>query len=431
MRSLKPVTRFLRKPKVIVAEIVAITVAAVLGATIPQVGSEVAAAPLAGMPEWVVALIETLALDHVFGSVWFLALVLLSACSLALALSDQWRRAWRLWRRPVTWERMANAPFRREIDIQPPDAPRERREFIGDSMRLGLWGSPLFHLGLMLLIIAGLLRMLFGADAVVDLYEGETLEPSPAAYGAQWPGRLAQPFHLREPLTLRELQIDTYENGGLRQLAAEMELGGETRTVAINEPLAQGASVLYLTSMWGPTALIVNDPEGESQGHALLLHLSPDGRYKNETTLPDGTRIIAAARRLDPTSVDIRVTRDGALLASERLAPGENRISLPGGARLELRGIVNWARFTGRRDYSEPVLYGAFVFVLVGACFMYGVIRVESVVVWEPTPEGARLRVAMRPQRVAPLFAGRFERLVTDSRAELEAVMKERIHEAS
>ena len=39
MWSMKSATRFLRKPKVIVAEVAAITAAGVLGATIPQAGA--------------------------------------------------------------------------------------------------------------------------------------------------------------------------------------------------------------------------------------------------------------------------------------------------------------------------------------------------------------------------------------------------------
>ena len=49
--------------------------------------------------------------------------------------------------------------------------------------------------------------------------------------------------------------------------------------------------------------------------------------------------------------------------------------------------------------------------LLGGALLMYAVIRVETVVRVEPDGDGARLWVAMRPQRFTPLFAERFERL--------------------
>lgn len=298
----RTVRRFLQKPTVVIGELAAIALASVLGATIPQSGTATAGAiEMFRAPVWVASVVDLLGLDQIFSSAWFLTLVALAGCSLSLALNDQWRRAWRLWRRRGGSGKLSGAPFRYEVEVPLSEPLRERRVCTRDSLRLGLWGSPLFHLGLWLLVAAGLLRLLFGTDAVVDLVVGETLPPSPSAYGAQWPGLLARPFSLQDPLTLLDLQVETYPGGSLQQFSAEVEVGGERRTVAINAPLSSGAEMLYLTSTYGPAVQLVTDLGGALEGHTLLLYVAPGGRYSGELVLSNGVRILATARkRLDP-----------------------------------------------------------------------------------------------------------------------------------
>ncbi len=423
-------TRVLRKPAVIVGELVALTLAGVLGATIPQSAlTATGAVERPGTPEPLASMVSLLGLDRIFGSAWFLAIIVLVGCSLFLVWKDQWRRTWRLWKRPARGARLSGAPYRYEVEVPLSRPSPEARVRYRDSLRLGLWGSPVFHLGLLVLVVAGILRLLLGADAVVDLMVGETLPPSPSAYGAQWPGLLARPFSLRDRLMLRQLELDTYADGSLRQLVAHVVLGdqagGKERTVAVNDPLSDGRHSLYLTSTYGPAALLATDLGGSRERHALLLYADPSGRYRGELQLSAGANVVRALvytrDRLDPMALEVRVLRGTALLTASQLAPGE-AIRFPDGRVLQLRAITKWARFTAQRDISAPVAYAGFALACLGALLMYGLIRVESEVAWAPTPAGVRLTVAMRPQRFAPLFASRFEHLVAESRAELAAL---------
>ena len=369
------------------------------------------------------ALTSFVGLDRTFTSVWFLALVVLAGASLSLVLRDQWRRSWRLWRRRTAGAQLSGAPLRYEVEVRLPEPLRESRIRRRDSLRIGLWGSPLFHLGLLVLVLAGLIRLLFGVEAVVDLIEGETLPAStPSAYGAQWPGLLARPFSLSDPLTLSQLHVERYPSGSLRAISAEVELGDEHRILAINGPLSQGTSTLYLTATHGPAVRLATDLGGTREGHALLLRAAPGGRYTAKLVLPDGTLIRASTReQTDPGRIDLRVVRAGALLASANLSPGEG-IRLPGAGALELRDVSSWVRVVAQRDASTAVVYTGFGLACAGALLMYGVIRVESSVVWQPTEQGVLLKVAMRPHRFAPLFTARFEGLVAESQAELSAL---------
>jgi hypothetical protein len=95
-RSLKT---FLRSPKVIIGEIVALALLCALGAALPQSGTS-SPAELNRLHEqgWlVIGLVKALALDDVFHSVGFLAAALLTALSLFLLVVEQARRLRAQW----------------------------------------------------------------------------------------------------------------------------------------------------------------------------------------------------------------------------------------------------------------------------------------------------------------------------------------------
>ncbi|RMF80851.1 MAG: hypothetical protein D6739_09855, partial [Nitrospirae bacterium] len=164
--------RLLRRPRVIAAELGALAVLAAVGAAVPQRG-----APGEGPPAWAAAV----GLDHVFTSWPFVAVCLACTASLAVVTAELWRRLIREWRHRPTAERLRSAPHR--LSFERPATGRGG--WVSRRGRLGLAGSPLFHLGLLLVAVAGLLRALFGAGAVADVVVGETLAPSPAAWSAQ------------------------------------------------------------------------------------------------------------------------------------------------------------------------------------------------------------------------------------------------------
>jgi len=64
------------------------------------------------------------------------------------------------------------------------------------------------------------------------------------------------------------------------------------------------------------------------------------------------------------------------------------------------------------RDPTAWPMFAGFAIAIVGVMFMFLFVRVDSMVVSEPDGEGEKVTLAMRPQRLAPLFAERFERLV-------------------
>lgn len=154
--------RLLRKPAVILGELTAIAVAGVLGATLPGA--------------------------HIFQSVWFALVALLTAASLALVVNEQFRRVRSQWRQQPSPAQFQSAPFKAEFER--PATSANPQHLAWSERRVNLAGSLVFHTGLLLIILAGAWRALFLSEAAVDLFEGETLPPHglvcPVA-GSLWP----------------------------------------------------------------------------------------------------------------------------------------------------------------------------------------------------------------------------------------------------
>jgi hypothetical protein len=409
------VRRFLRAPRTILTTLAAIGVAGLLGGTLPQ---------RAGDPDrwrrWVEdwprlsSSLSRLDLDRVYDSWWFLALVLLSGASLCVVLVEQWRRLPSEWRAPPP-AAFANAPFRAEFD-------RAASGSSGDSVRstgrLGVLGSPLMHVGIALVVVAGLVHVLFATVAQSDVYVGETIGTRPGDWGVQWPGRIAPALALPEPITFASYEPDVDPAGGTRMLSATFRSAsdGELRRAAINDPARVGSVSIYVDALHGPAAFVVLQGAGEELRRVVLLREAPGGDVASEW-LRDGTELRFRAERpakaLLPGRVAVRALRRGALLGSGSVAPGE-QLAFPGGARVELAGLRWWSRFTAKRDPSVAVAFAGIALALLGAIMNVAFVRTDALVrVQAGTEPGTEhVLVALRPRRLAPMFGARFEALV-------------------
>ena len=413
--------RFLRSPRLIVAEIAGITLGGLVMAIVPQQGAERAAA--AG------GLVSVLALDRVARSPWFLSFLILSIASLAVVIVDQTKRAWHFSkRRPITGA-AGPAPYRREAVFAGviPDVPGSEYRMRGS---LGHWGSPLFHAGVLVVIVAGLLRLLFSADAAVDLLVGETLA-SGSVYDVQRPGLLGSPFAFPQRFRLDEIRVERYPSGETKAVEGVVSVGEGTRArrraIAINDPTRIGIHTLYITARGGSAVLVEVANGAATERHAILLRESANGS-EGSVMLADGTLLRVSSDRgglgVAPGQVDVRAARGGALAGIALLAPRDS-MALPGGVRVSVAAIVPWVQISGQRDLSTPVVYLGFLLACLGGLLMVMVIPVETVIVREKVAEGVRLTVAMRPRKFAPLFAPAFEDLWRRSCEGLEVVEPE------
>ncbi len=414
--------RFFRAPATIVGEILAITVLGGLGAALPQTGVATAT-ELARLQEhgaFVTALVDWLALDHVFTSPAFLIALAMATMSLSIVVVEQIRRLGALWKLVPTEAHFRNAPLRHEFTR--PAQGASKSVAIRVRGRLGLAGSPLFHTGLLCVILAGGLRALFGTEAVVDVYEGETLPTTVEAWGAQWPGLLGKPFRLDDPLTLNAVHEDRYPSGELKGLGLSLTFHGpegtQVREMAVNQELRMSHGRLYMDAKHGPAAMVEWEAPGaptlrtaalmeqkEPQAYGTYVHGPRHLQARLRAVMPtDGQR---------PGSLEVRIL-DGASTSMEAvLKPGES-LTIPGGGELRLHGLPAWARLHGNHDPALGLAYAGFALILLGVALNIGVVKVDELVSVTPGNGTERVVVALRPHRFVPLFQERFERLVRD-----------------
>lgn len=217
------------------------------------------------------------------------------------------------------------------------------------------------HLGILLLILAGIVRVLFATEGRVDLIEGETLPAGPAAWTPVSRGRLAGPFHLEQPLTLESVHGRRYPTGELQDLTARLSVG----EIAVNRQLRLGGKRLFLTQEFGPALLI----EWSSAVRAAILL---DSATRTGTAdSPAGLTAHFRAGTARPEAVEARIMRGPGLLFAGDVRIGQT-ITLAGGETLTLRGVPMWARLHGSRDPSILCMYLGFAILLLGCVMQFG-----------------------------------------------------------
>jgi len=410
------VRRFLRSPRTIIVELLGIAGAGVAATVVDQLPTAPQRERFAEANPVLARVVQRLSLDHIFTAWWFLALVAVAACSLGIVTWEQWSRLFREWGTPGE-KAFRAAPLRREVSRE--RTGEGRRVSISTTGRAGALGSPLFHAGLLVVALAGIARMLVGADAARDVWEGGVIPAGPEAFEIQDLGPFAAPVALPRPIRFVELLPVYYPSGGLLGLSARLEVGQgspTSTTVAVNDPLDLWNTRLYLTQSFGPAAILEFPTDGTPVTRAVLLASAEAGGFEWTGPLPGGRELRlrappAGTSSRPPDYVEVRILERDGLLAAGRLQRG-SALLLPDGSALVLRDVRWWSRVTSSRDPTAWPMFAGFGISIVGVVLMFGFVRVDTMVVAEPDGDRERVTIAMRPQRLAPVFAERFDRLL-------------------
>ena len=411
------VRRFLRKPRVIVGEVVAISLAIALMTGIPQVSESTALDRHRFAADWplLANVAEILAFDRVTQAPWFLALVLAALASLLLVLVEQWRVLLRTWRRPLTEAALLGSPFTAEFE-------RPARQQAGVRLmqtgRIGLAGSAMLHLGLVLCVLAGFAGMLIVRSGVVELVEGETIAAGATeVWAQQWGGPLSQPLALQEPLQFQQLKDVRYPSGELQSLSAVLHVGAMPAArvveVAVNTPLDIGAERLYLTAVGGAAVLVELGGRTGAPVAVLLRAVSADVMEYDGQLGGIELHLRAAISKTGklPEQIFARILLDGGMRYAGPLAVDQG-VNLSDGRHVVVRGVRHWSQFRARRDDSLVVAWVGLACGLLGSLLIYGISPVAWMVRVDSLGATERVVIRMKPLRFAPLFRERFAALV-------------------
>ncbi len=399
---------FVKRPAVVTAEVAAFGVAAAVVASIPQAPYDEEIAGFAARWPRLGAATGALRLHEVSTSGWFLAVVALCLASLVAVQVDQWRRLARLWRAALAPGAFARAPFRAEYPLagRVPPAPR-----FTTTGRLGLLGSPTFHLGLVVVVAAALVRLLTFRDGIVRAVEGEVIASAPGAFAPERGGWLSRPLALASPVRIDRIQPEHYPSGALRDLsirAAVLASGApeERRSFAVNAPLEMGDATVYVGSRWG--AISVLEWRTSSGVEPVPVWLDPASAELRGGARPGGGLEVRmrTGGEGELASAELRVLRDGVLLSVNEVSPGAE-LPVGAGESLRVASLARWALLKASVDPSRPIFFAGIAIGIVGVVLMLGVARVDEGVF----VEGDNVVVALRPHRFAPLYAERFERM--------------------
>lgn len=400
-----------------------------IAATVPQR----ATTSVDGIAAWKAAhsafapIVDLLGLDRAFSTWWFLATLALFALSLGIATTRMWRAALRR-------ARGEDMSPRTHVPGLTFDEARERALALGYRSvrggagsgaatairlvrhRMGWWGSTVLHVGMLVVIVAGLVSAALTARAVVDLSQGEVWSPGDP-FLAEETGPFAAPADPGHAIRFDSATTTAWPTGELKSLTIELSLATasgawQPATTSVNRPLRANGHIIYASpGEFGPAGFVVlrgpGVPEARlrlefpfvPRGSAGYTDIQPDGWPRIDARWdPDGVRgeKLLAMRLLDDAGTEHRVELD----------PAETGELGPYTAEFEIEG--QWARLIVVRPVGVWLLFLGFAVIGIGSLMLY--LWVPRELVLEHHPAG--VQYSWRAARMPRSYAGERDEII-------------------
>lgn len=449
--ALSRIVTLLRSRKLAVTLIALVALYGILGTLVPR-GTPQSAV----VAEWAAAhpvaasVAEPLGMYRAFTSPAFLALAVLLAASTTACAFERTRRALRLSRslraRPsdALIERLAkrpeaSIPVSSDLDADTlMDSVRERLGKRGLNVSIhdglasgraglaGLAGSPLFHWSLVLLMFVTAAGQATRAEGFLGLPLGERVADVHESYLQIVEGPFFSENHSGVVLEMSEMNRDFVKDG--TDYGPSPYIRAYRDSVLVqegwvhpNSPLRVGALMIHMAA-FGPAATLSVESTGgaEIARTTFTLDLSTDTssgtvpQVFDLTTAQGQAGLTARIQVLTKAAAGASPTEARALIETKTVeaaefgppvtVPVDSTIDLPGGGRLRVVSVTDWARVSVANDWSVPFIYVLLMLAILGLAVAVLVPARRVSVLLVETDEGRFLNIGTWHDKRDPTF---------------------------
>ena len=356
-----------------------LAVASMLGGTLPQTARLSPQVQQGFQTDWsgISSWLEMLGLSNLFGSEWFAILytALLINLVAGVAYSIARRYAWYRGRVPPRFQLQGKGHLPLQLPVPFGTLSPSGRQSRG---MFGLWGTPLFHGGIAVIVLGGIWSASVGFGAHLELSVGETYRGQQKKLvmdrGDSMPAGLDAVLHLDG------IDVEVSQQKRLQTLRARFSYrreGGaiERSTVRTNHPLKLGIYELSPDNTGGYSA-VFDRIRLDGERRRMYLHFNVplgdwnwNGSWKVARDILvelDGTPLFyqMVLEGREPQSLQLVVKQGVNTIFSGELHPGMEADL--GAYRLRYVGAVPWLGFYLASDYPRYLVFAGFAITLAG-----------------------------------------------------------------
>lgn len=432
------VIKTLRSRRYAVTFIILIIISLVLATTIPQ-RNRVSEAEWfhfrSNYPE-LVKIIKTTGLDHIYTTWWFLTIVGLFSLNIGLNLSERVRFSFRQFHdeRQIGASQIETMPLKSRISTTRINGSiweqvedilkgfRYRVKRYADGLfatkgRIGYWWVPMFHGGLLIILLGVLVSGVFRFSATFEISEGQQFHGRDEDFLNRWYGLVKHRPKMDFILTLKKYRVEYWDVKRPKLYQSIIEIKDKdgivfTRVVEMNKPLRYRGYSFYQTKYWGYSALfglMKRNGHDEERGYVNLPYQAD---YSGKTLKQDfiipgpGFQAFLEYEPSESGIISMEI-KDGLKTVYTGRLKKEETVEL-NDRRLKFYGIVKWTGMYVSSDPGVVVVYIGFALLVLSSL---GMVFIYPRKLWVGV-NGDSVIIGADTGRRREEFRGEFEKIV-------------------
>ncbi len=252
--------------------------------------------------------------------------------------------------------------------------------------RRNVWGSFIFHSGILVIIIAALLTFACQKRGFVQIIEGDTFPGREEGFLSTGNGLLAGRFDPAFEIHLKQFFHSYWDTGELKEVKSDVII--DRRGLPFETSLIRGTSLtvdgvaIYQSANFGYTlkmSLLTEEHGAATIPTYFSLDMAPDGKpLTGKSDFPDTNYILEMTffpdrDRRSPYPVnpylEVRFTKEEREVGRATLKPGEE--VLVDGSRFRFEEVRNWSGLILTENRFIPLIYAGFLMSTAGLFMMF------------------------------------------------------------